>query len=91
MRSYFPFFYESNIIADNRFNKKTFQGRPGGSGSYRSDFGSGHDLVGLWFVGLVGLSPALGSALTVWSLRGILSLPVSLPLSTCSLSLSQNN
>ena len=38
-------------------------------------FGSGHDLT-VWFVGS---SPALGSALTLWSLLGILSLP--LPLS----------
>ena len=35
----------------------------------------------------VNLSPASGSALTVWSLLGILFLPLSLPLS-CSLSLS---
>ena len=41
----------------------------------------------------VSSSPSLDSALTVWSLLGILSLPLSLPLPdlcTCSLSLKIN-
>ena len=46
------------------------------------DFSSGHDLT------IVGWSPTLGPALTVWSLLGILSLPLSLPLPS-SLSLSK--
>ena len=36
----------------------------------------------------MGLSPALGSELTVWSLPGILSLP--LPHTSCALSLRTN-
>ena len=47
------------------------------------DFGSGHDLL------VYELSPTLGSELTPWSLLGILSLLLSLPLPhSLSLSLS---
>ena len=45
------------------------------------DFDLGHDLI-------MGLSPMLGSALTAWSLLGILSLSLSLCPSTLALSLS---
>ena len=46
---------------------------------------SGHDQF-------LGLNPVLGSVLTVWSLLGILCLPLSLPCSfLCSLSLSKVN
>ena len=50
------------------------------------DFGSGHDLTQF-----MSLSPTLGSALSVQSLLGILSLPLSLPLPcSCSHALKIN-
>ena len=50
------------------------------------DLGSGHDLT------VCGFKPHIRSVLTVWSLLGILSFPLSLPLPTYTqaLSLSQN-
>ena len=48
------------------------------------DLGSGHDLT-------AGLSLSLGSMLTAWSLLGILSLPLSLPLLLLPLALSKIN
>ena len=59
----------------NTGKNKRLQGRLGGYVRYASDldFGSGHDLT------VCGIHPTWGSELTVWSLLGIRSLPLSAP------------
>ena len=69
--------YSGTVSPGKSTSKLNFRGPPAGVGWAQSvkcltlDFGSGRDLT------VVGSSPTLGSALTVWSLLGVYSLSLS--------------